>query len=53
MQQPKQGYETFKIDKTKKNATIAHKHGTVAGKAFVDKIIRQMIFDGAGAEPLG
>lgn len=43
------GYETFKIEKNEKElAAIAHKHGlkTAHLKAFVEKIMGRMIFDG-------
>lgn len=43
------GYDTFKIEKNEKQLTaIAHKHGlqTADLKAFVDKIMSRMIFDG-------
>lgn len=43
------GYETFKIEKNDKELTaIAHKHGlqTADLKAFVEKIMSRMIFDG-------
>ena len=43
------GYDTFKIEKNEKElADIAHKHGlqTADLKAFVDKIMSRMIFDG-------
>ena len=43
------GYETFKIEKNEKEmAAIAHNHGlqTADLKAFVDKIMSRMIFDG-------
>jgi len=43
------GYETFVIEKNEKElAAIAHKHGlqTADLKAFVEKIMSRMIFDG-------
>ena len=43
------GYENFKVEKNEKElAAIAHKHGmqTADLKAFVDKILSRMIFDG-------
>ena len=43
------GYDTFKIEKNEKElAAIAHKHGlqTADLKAFADKIMSRMIFDG-------
>ncbi len=43
------GYDTFKIEKNEKElAAISHKHGmkTADLKAFVDKILSRMIFDG-------
>ena len=43
------GYDTFKIEKNEKElADIAHNHGlqTADLKAFVDKIMSRMIFDG-------
>jgi len=46
----KKNFETFKIEKNEKElSTIAHKHGlqTADLKAFVDKIMNRMIFDGA------
>lgn len=45
----RQGYETFKVEKYDKElAAIANKHGlhTADLKAFVEKIMNRMIFDG-------
>jgi type I restriction enzyme R subunit len=45
----RKGYDTFKDDKYNKElAAIAHKHGlqTADLKAFVEKIMSRMIFDG-------
>lgn len=56
----RKGYETYVIDKNDKElAELAHKHGlqTANLKAFVDDIMRRMIFDGEKLtdlfEPLG
>jgi type I restriction enzyme, R subunit len=45
----RKGYETFVVEKNEKElAAIAHKHGlqTADLKAFVEKILSRMIFDG-------